>query len=161
MSDRNVSQRNMNLLLERSKSVEFYTYLDSIFEAAPELADFSYLISDVEIGGSREERLTKDPIVISGRELCSIVKKDKVQFIWAVFSAFDGAPAVPAELPYADGNPSFWKDSPKPQIPEAKFEIVCWDSSSTLFIGIHAYTAAKLLQRYPDIQDLDEYNRND
>ena len=149
----------MNLLLERSKFVEYYTYLDPVFRAAPEFVDFTFLISDIEIGGGCE-RLAKGPLVISGRELQAIVEKEKVQFIWAVLSAFDREPAIPDELPYADGNPGLWKGSPKPQNSGEKFEIVCWDSGSTLFIGIEASTAEKLRQRYPDIQDLDEYNKN-
>jgi hypothetical protein len=149
----------MNLLLERSKFVDYYTYLDPIFQAAPELADFTYLISDLEIGGGCE-RLAKGPLVLSGIELQAIVENEQVQFIWAVLSAFDREPAIPAELPYADGNQALWKGSPKPQISDAKFEIVCWDSASTLFIGVEASTAAKLQQKYPDIQDLDEYNQN-
>jgi hypothetical protein len=150
----------MNLLLKRSKFVEYYTYLDPIFHAAPELVDYTFLVSDIEIGWCSSERLAKDPLVISGRELQAIVAKEKVQFIWAVLSAFDHEPVIPEELPYANGNPKLWVDSPKPQIANAKFEIVCWDSGSTLFIGIESSTAAKLRQKYPDIQDLDEYNRN-
>jgi hypothetical protein len=149
----------MNLLLHRSNFVDFYTYLDPIFEAAPELADFTFLISEIELGCQRDERLASEPSIISGHELRAIVESRKVQFIWAVLSAFDDKPAVPTELPFADGNSRFWEGSPKPQISDAKFEIVCWDSSATLFIGIEAATATKLRHRYPDILDLDDYNR--
>lgn len=39
----------MNLILEKSQFVDFYTYLDPIFEAVPQLADFQYLISDPQV----------------------------------------------------------------------------------------------------------------
>lgn len=149
----------MNLLLEHSKFVKYHTYLGPIFSAAPELAEFTYLISNVEVGATSDHRLASDPLVISGRELRSLVEKEKVQFIWAVLSAFDHEPDVPAELPYADGNRRFWEGSPRPQIAKAKFEIVCWDSSATLFIGVGDSTGAKLLKKYPDIRDLDGHNR--
>jgi len=149
----------MNLLLEHSKFVEYYTYLGPIFEAAPELAEFTYLISDLETAGETDGRLARGPIVITGRDLRAIVTERKVQFIWAVLSAFDHEPAIPPELPYADGNTGFWTDAPRPQMRDAKFEIVCWDSSATLFIGLEAATAAKIQKRYPDTRDLDAYNR--
>jgi len=149
----------MNLLLEHSKFVDYYTYLDPIFEVAPELAEFTYLISDIEIVGEIDERLAHGPIVISGRNLRAIVEEKKVQFIWAVLSAFDHEPTIPTELPYADGNSGLWADSPRPQMRDAKFEIVCWDSGATLFIGLEPAVGEKLKQRYPDIRDLDAYNR--
>ncbi len=111
-----LSQRRMNLLLSRSKFVECYTYLDPIFEAAPELADFTFLITDIELGNHRDERLASEPIIISGHELRVMVEAKKIQFIWAVLSAFDHKPIVPSELPFADGNLQFWEGSPKPQI---------------------------------------------
>ena len=149
----------MNLLLEHSKFVDYYTYLDPIFDAAPELADFTYLISNVEVAGEVDERLTCSPIVISGFQLRAIVKEKKVQFVWAVLSAFDHDPMIPAELPYADGNSGFWTGSPRPQAHGAKFEIVCWDSGATLLIGIEPEVAMKIKQRFSDIQDLDAYNQ--
>lgn len=149
----------MNLLLEHSKFVEYYTYLDPIFAAAPELADFTFLISDIEIAGETDERLARDPMVIQGRELRAIVEDKKVQFIWAVLSAFDHQPKIPEELPYADGNSGFWSGSPRPQLSDAKLEIVCWDSSATLFIGLDPSTVAKIQQRFPDIRDLNVYNQ--
>lgn len=154
-----VRLRKMNLLLHNSKFVDCYTYLDPIFEAAPEFVDFIFLISEIELGSQRDERLVSEPSIISGHELRSIVEAKKLQFIWAVLSAFDHKPTIPTDLPFADGNSRLWQGSPKPQISAANFEIVCWDSSATLFIGIEASTAARLIRRYPDIQDLDDYNR--
>jgi hypothetical protein len=152
----------MNLILEKSKFVEHYTYLDPIFDTAPEFAEFTYLISDLAIlspNSFTDTKLSDNPLVISGRVLRDIVQKDKIQFVWAVLSGFDREPIIPSELPYADGNPNFWQGVPTPQIPEAQFEIVCWDSGATLFIGIDSLVAEKLRRKYPDILDLDEENQ--
>ena len=148
----------MNLILHKSKFVDYYTYLNPIFDAVPEFASFTYLVSDLECHGSKDERLSGSPVVMSGLALREIVQKEKVQFVWAVFSAFDHEPSIPSDLPYADGNSEFWQGSPTPQLKDALFEIVCWDSGATLFIGIDPNIAAKLKARYPDIRDLDEAN---
>jgi hypothetical protein len=148
----------MNLILQNSRFVDFHTYLDPIFEAVPELADFTYLISDHEVGWCADKRLAHSPMVIAGHELKKIVDGEKVQFIWAVLSAFNHVPIVPKKPPYADGNPGFWRGTPMPQMPDASFEIVCFDSSATLFIGVDASIAEKLRRKYPDIRILEEEN---
>ena len=82
------------------------------------------------------------------------------QFIWGVFSAIDPSDSYDGSVvPYADGNTKFWMGSPRPQLSQAKFEIVCWDSSATLFIGIDDSLVQKLVGIYPDISNLDEINR--
>lgn len=148
----------MNLILQNSKFVDFHTYLDPIFDAGPELAGFTYLVSDLEVGFSSDRRLLHSPIVITGHELKKIVDGEKVQFVWAVLSAFTHAPKMPGKPPYADGNPGFWHGSPEPQIPDASFEIVCFDSSATLFIGVDESIAEKLRGKYPDIRLLEDGN---
>jgi len=153
-----VGHQKMNLILYNSKYVNLYTYLDPIFDAVPEFANFYYLVTDLECCGSDDERLSGEPVVISGFTLHEIIQKDEVQFIWGVFSAFNREPSIPTELPSADGNSKFWEGSPTPQIKNAMFEIVCWDSTATLFIGIDHDIAAKLKVRYPDILDLDQEN---
>jgi hypothetical protein len=149
----------MNLILENSDSVEFYTYLDPIFEALPELKKYDYLISDLEINGCSDTRLHKETLTISGQALSEVTEKEKVQFIWGVFSAYEKAPLMIKELPYADGNRDFWRGIPTPQAKEALFEIVAWDSTCTLFIGISDELAARLKELYPDIKDLDIENK--
>ena len=104
--------------------------------------------------------LQKDPVVIDGGLLNEIIQNHKVQFDWGVFSGFrEKIDRLPVDLPYADGNRDFWGGSPKPQLPGAAVEIVCWDSTCTLFIGVDDGVAAKLKEIYPDIRDLDEENR--
>jgi hypothetical protein len=151
----------MNLILENSACMEYHTYFGKLFESVPELSSYSYLISGLDTNGSTDERLRSDVVVLSGEELAAIVREHDVQFIWAVLSAFREIPkALPLELPFADGNPNFWRGSPRPQLPGATFEIVCFDSGCTLFIGVDAGLAANLKSVYPDIRDLDERNRH-
>lgn len=80
----------------------------------------------------------------------------EVQIIWAVLSAFKKEPKEIGELiPFADGNSELWKGSPKPQLKSAIFEIVCWDSSSTLFIGVSDEIGKDLILSYPDIKKIE------
>ena len=147
----------MNLISYASKHVDFYTYLDRLFVAAPELEGYTYLITEVEINRGQHILLNSDPVVISGRELRHIVESEDIQFIWAVLSAFSGEVTIPEDLPFADMNGELWTTTVKPQIEESDFEIVCWDSTATLFIGIDDSVASKLSAYDPDIQSLDNY----
>jgi len=149
----------MNLIIEKSKFVDYYTYLDPIFSSIPEFREMYWLISDLEVTYCPDTRLHDDPVLIDGKSLNEIVQRNKIQFIWAVLSGFIKKPKrIPEELPYADGNPDFWKGIPKPQAIGAEIEIVCWDSTYTLFINANEHVAAKLKELYPDIQDLDKNN---
>lgn len=146
----------MNLILRESRCVDCFTYLDELFRGVPRLQDYYFLLSDLEVTGWPVE---ESSIVVSGSELFRIIEGEKVQFIWGVLSAFKEEPVVPAELPFADGNEGVWVVGAKPQCVRAEFEIVCWDSSSTLFIGVDEELGAELREFYPDIQCLDEFVR--
>lgn len=150
----------MNLILEKSKYVDYYTYIDKIFSKIPQLRKLHWLITDLEFNYCTEPSLQGDaPIFIDGKSLNKIVQASKIQFIWAVFSGYkDRLKNIPEELPYANGNPNFWKGKPKPQANGAEIEIVCWDSSYTLFINVSIDVAKKLKELYPDIHDLDKKN---
>ena len=143
----------MNLLLTDSKHVDFYTYLDQLFEVIPRFQSYNYLVSDLVA----PNWTSKDSVTISGTDLFQLITYSKVQFIWGVFSAFTEIPIIPSDLPYADGNSSLWKPNSKLQCVGAEFEIVCWDSGSTLFIGVDEALASDLKSLYPDIQQLDAY----
>ena len=140
--------------------MKWYTYLDGIFMNVPELCEYYWLISDLEVNCCPDPKLNSDPVVIDGNTLCEIVQENKIQFIWAVLSGFKNEIlSIPDELPFADGNRDLWVGSPRPQAQGAEVEIVCWDSTCTLFIGIDESTSAKLQLMYPDIKDLDQENK--
>lgn len=151
----------MNLIVENSKYVDYYTFLDDVFDAIPELQEMDWLITDLELNYVDDPRLFQEPIIIDGASLNEILQKTKMQFIWAVLSGYsEKLTVIPADYPYADGNPNFWEGSPKPQVRDAQIEIVCWDSTCTLFINFNPSMAAKLKELYPDIKDLDRVNKS-
>ncbi|MHC4563304.1 MAG: hypothetical protein ACYS8X_11085 [Planctomycetota bacterium] len=157
----------MNLILDNSEYVRYYTHLDDVFLRIPELRQYHWLISNLEANylftdrgnGQSDERLRGDVVLIDGETLNEILQSNDVQFIWGVFSAFrQPVQTLPEELPWADGG-DFWIGSPQPQAMGAEMEIVAWDSSCTLFINVPPGMAKTLREMYPDIQDLDEMNR--
>ncbi|PJZ76315.1 hypothetical protein [Leptospira neocaledonica] len=148
----------MNLILEKSRYVRFYTDLSPLFSAIPDLMEYTYFVSDLEHNGCEDPRFQNSDFAISGTDLYEIVKEKEIQFIWGVFSAFKFSLNITEPFPSADGNPSFWQGIPKPQAKGAEFEIVCWDSSYTLFIGVSEEIANSLKTLYPDIKNLDQEN---
>ena len=150
----------MNLILENSEYVDYYTYLDKLFLDIPKFQELYWLISDIEYNFCSNSKLMADPILIDGISLNKILQKENIQFIWGVFSGFSEKPkSVPKNIPYANNNPDFWKGSPNPQANGAEIEIVCWDSTLTLFINTSEEIAEKLKTIYPDIKNLDEQNK--
>jgi hypothetical protein len=47
-----------------------------------------------------------------------------------------------------------------PQFDGADFEIVCWDSSCVLMIGVGEDVAAEFKAFFPETVDLDKFNRS-
>ncbi|EOO41467.1 hypothetical protein IIU_00483 [Bacillus cereus VD133] len=133
----------MNFILHGSK----HTVLASVFDSFQgREKEFNWLITDMEIVAHQEEKLIRDypkmsyPIVwIAGEDLSNLVKKYNPQFIWGVLSAFDKSINIDIHNllvePYANGNEGLWVPSPNIQHPQAKLEIVCWDSYVTLFFS--------------------------
>jgi hypothetical protein len=93
---------------------------------------------------------------ISGVELEEFLNAHTVQFIWAVFSAFPiGFRREVAEAPYIDDNPLYWQGvEVSPQLSDALFEIVCWDSSATILIGLHPEAERQFASVYPETRSL-------
>ena len=148
------------MILEKSEFVRYYTFLDALFNGIEEFRKSYWLISDHELNHDEAERLNSHPVLISGEKLRKLLSEVKTQFIWGVLSAFEN-PEIDLNqpLPFADGNPEFWSGSPRPQHPDASFEIVCWDSSCTLFVGVNSRVAVQLKKIFPDIKDLDMENQ--
>ncbi|MGK8430128.1 hypothetical protein OF864_09705 [Bacillus cereus] len=133
----------MNFILYASK----HTVLASVFDSFQgREKEFNWLIAEMEIVAHQEEKLIRDypkmshPIVwIAGEDLSNLVKKYNPQFIWGVLSAFDKSINIDINNllvePYANGNEGLWVPSPNIQHPQAKLEIVCWDSYVTLFFS--------------------------
>jgi len=160
----------VNLLLEGALSdMPYVTDMRAVFGALPGLCvEHDWLISDLEriwigkdyVPGTPDQRLASHPLLISGNELEELLSGHDIQFCWAVFSALPAGLTPEYEHePFADGNQGFWIGSPQPQLTQAKMEIVCWDCSKTLLIGVDEDLARRFKARFPQAVDLDLYNR--
>ncbi|EDP97816.1 hypothetical protein U8527_05675 [Kordia algicida OT-1] len=147
----------MNLIQENTDSITFFTSLRNIEQWLEiSLDDFDFHFTDVSGGWSE----IKSPMWITGEDLNLIIKEFDYQFEWAVISVYPkGTTPKLSDKPYADGNPNFWSGSPKKQLKDSIFEIICWDSTATLFIQLPHELAQKLLKNAPGISDLDQQNK--
>lgn len=147
----------MNYIQANSRRIPWFTNLVDVFDWLEIKAeDYDWHFSDVEGGWSE----LSDPSWVKGEELAKNLAIFNYQFDWAVISAYPkGTTPFTSEKPYADGNPEFWSGIPKKQLSDSLFEIVCWDSSATLFIDLPLNMQQKLLKNAPDIKDLNKQNK--
>lgn len=146
----------MNLILERSERVSFYTDMGLVFEATGlRASDFDWYISDIDTNGGSAQFSDQDRW-LAGIELECFLATHTVQFIWAVFSAFPvGFRRHIDQAPYVDDNPRYWQGvEVSPQLADALFEIVCWDSSATLLIALPQDAEGRFVRTYPETRDL-------
>jgi hypothetical protein len=145
----------MNLVLESSEQVPFYTDMRSTLTAmGVDASVYDWFVSDVETNITVPALVDGD-VWMTGDELSRMLAHD-VQFIWGVFSAVPRGYrfAVPVP-PTVDGNSSFWRPPEvQPQLEGACFEIVCWDSSATVLVGVSSIQAERFLATYPDTMPL-------
>ncbi len=173
-------------ILECSKQMPLHTDMRRVFEAIKDRqTDYNWLITDIDHyedvrrSAANEsfddsefrddltyyslDALDKDTVWIDGEELTKIINGNDIQFVWAVFSGFRKNINIdPEDLivePYADGNPNFWIEYPKIQHPLAEIEIVCWDSTSTLFFCIDEELGNMFKEHFLDSIDLATYNK--
>ena len=148
----------MNYIQEKAKGVGFYTSLRDVGAWLEiNLSDYDWNISDID--GAWPE--LDDPSWIRGEDLAAKLNEYDYQFVWAVLSAFPkSTEPFTTDEPFADGNSDFWEGEPKKkQLKNSEFEIVCWDSSATLFIGLPDSLGITLLANAPGIKDLNKENR--
>ena len=154
-------QARHNLILEGSAKIPFYTDMLWVMEMLgwDACRNYHWLANDMELDCGVV--LPDDPAVLSGEALERVLRDHPdVQYIWAAFSA------VPRHIALADievheavlpdvQSADFWHGVPVPQHPQAEFEIICWDSSATLFIGLPDVLAQRLIAAFPDCRVLD------
>ncbi|EOW9550263.1 hypothetical protein ACO11T_001429 [Vibrio fluvialis] len=147
----------MNYIQENTSEVDFYTSMNDVAHWLEiDLKDYDWHISDIE--GAWPE--LNDPSWVRGEELAAKLDEFNYQFVWSVISAFPkGTKPFTTDKPFADGNSEFWEGEPEKQLKNALFEIVCWDSSATLFIGLTDALGKKLLANAPGIKDLNKENK--
>ena len=146
----------MNYIQRNTSEVDFYTSMSDVARWLDiNLKDYDWHISDIE--GAWLD--LDDPSWLEGEELASKLEEFDYQFVWAVISVFPkGSKPFVSDKPFADGNHEFWNGNPEKQLQDSLFEIVCWDSSATLFIGLPEHLAIKLQANAPGIKDLNKEN---
>jgi hypothetical protein len=68
-------------------------------------------------------------------------------------------PAALDMYPFADGNESLWTPGVKIQHALADVEIVCWDSTATMFLTRDEDLTRRFREFFAEAIDLDEFNR--
>jgi len=146
----------MNLILENTDQVQFFTNMREIFFAAEILvSDFDWYISDVETNLTPDEFSPEDRWM-SGEELAALIQARDIQFIYAVFSALpkDFRPVCLA-APSVSDNRNYWSGADiAPHLEGALFEIVCWDSSATILINLPDDAQHAFVAKYSDTRPL-------
>jgi hypothetical protein len=151
----------MNLILEKTDQVPYFTNMRVVFDALRvDCEDFDWYVSDLETNITVPE-LGEGGRWFSGRELKRLITEKSIQFIWGVFCAVESGKRLEIDTePYANGNPDFWKpDGSAVQLNGALFEIVCWDSSATLLIGIPETAGEAFCKAYPDAKRIEDVAR--
>lgn len=146
----------MNLILERAENIPFFTDMRATLRALGiSASDFDWYVSDIETNYCGDDLSSEDQW-ISGKELRHLLDRNDIQFIWAVFSAVPvGHRPTVSTAPYIEGNPDYWTGSEvRPQLPEAVFEIACWDSSATILVGLPEENEAHFLAVFPEAESL-------
>lgn len=142
----------MNLILENSTRIPWFTDVGATFSAmGVDPRAYDWYVSDVETGAPFPV-LNKGNLWVTGEDLAKALLGEPTQFMWGVFSAFPPGVRVAVEkAPSADGNPAFWRSPDvRPQLPGACFEVVCWDSSATLLVGVSQEQADRYLRTPPE-----------
>jgi hypothetical protein len=144
--------------------MRYHTDLRKVFEAINDRQnEYNWLLSDLECNHYPDTRIPYPPpnyLWLNGKDISDIVYTHDIQFIWGVLSGFKLDKALrldPTVIPYAE-NPALWTTDPQIQHPEASVEIVCWDSTSTLFLSNDDELSRLFRKYFSRSQDLKEYN---
>ncbi|GAB7127747.1 hypothetical protein JCM19000A_22540 [Silvimonas sp. JCM 19000] len=146
----------MNLILEKTRAVTFFTDMAQVLAASQLKAeDYDWYISDIAFNGG-PAHFSREDQWMTGPELKALLAHPPFQFEWAVFSAVQpGARPPVLNAPYADGNPDYWHGTEiRPQLPGALFEIACWDNSAVILVGLPDAATAAFRATFADAKPL-------
>jgi hypothetical protein len=155
----------MNGLIILELNCNYFTNLAEVFDIIGDRAlEYNWLLSNYDCNIYPSEKIpTNERFVwLCGDELVNILKKDEIQFIWGVATAYEKGIALidvlQYPLPFADGNANLWNPSITMQNPLADIEIIPWDSTFLIVIAKSKELIEKFAKEYPDSNDLAEYN---
>ena len=150
----------MNIILEGAGHVRYFTDMEETLDALGISArDYDWFVSDVETNCGEDVFSLKDRWM-SGDELQASLG-NHIQFIYGVFSAFPPGQRRTIEIPpCVYDNASYWSGTAiSPQLPDALFEIACWDSSATILIGMPRVAISSFKRRFPGAKPLESIRR--
>lgn len=150
----------MNLILEGDGSVRHFTDMGEILDAlGMSASDYDWFVSDIETNLG-EDIFGWGDRWISGRELQASLAHG-IQFIYGVFSAFPkGYRRTIEASPGVYDNANYWSGGVvSTQLPDALFEIACWDSSATILVGLPEQASIAFVERYPAAKRLESVRR--
>ena len=147
----------MNIFLESTDAVPYFTDVGgTLCSLGVSVSEFDWYVSDIETNIIFDGLPQVDGWV-NGPELAQCLLHPDLQFIWGVFSAFPRGMRVDVPRPPdADGNGRYWRDADSltPQLNGALFELVCWDSSATILVGITSEQADRYKELHPQAKIL-------
>ncbi len=151
----------MNLIIKDSSQMPLHTDIKLIFDALEgRQREFNWLIADHE---TYPDIFNEKIILLSGDELTDIVTHNKIQFIWGILSAFDKSIDIDitnlSVIPTIGGEWKYGGEDVHTQNPLAIAEIICVDSSYTIFLSKDEDLSNRFLRHYSDAQDLHQWNR--
>lgn len=156
----------MNLIIKDTPQMAGHTDIKLIFDALEgRQKEFNWLITEHEsyCWPSGEDIFDDVIILLSGDELTDIVTHNNIQFVWGILSAFDKSVDIDINnldiIPTFDGNWRYGGEDVHPQHPLAVAEIVCVDSSYTMFLSKDEDLSSRLIRHYSDARDLHQWNR--
>jgi hypothetical protein len=154
-----------SLLEGRCARMPGYTDLKTVFEVfGGREREYDWLLTELECNFPPELQ-DGGAWFFSGSDLSDLVRRQDppIQFIWAVLTGFDRGTSVDLAhldmVPDANGNPDFWRGAPRIQYPNARVELVCFDSSLTLLITEDADLTSRFRAGFPEAVDLESFNR--
>ncbi len=123
--------------------------------------EYNWLLSDMECYYNDKKNdaiFHSEYTFLTGDEITDIVNSDDIHWAFAVCSGFAKnislKDILKHKLPYADGNPDFWKDDVNLQHPLATVELVPWDSTFFLFLSKNDELVDEFMKAYPLSYDL-------
>lgn len=156
----------MNLIMIDSEQMPYHTDVRLIFDALEgRQKEFNWLITGHECVSwtSIIEALDEEVVFLSGEKFTDIVNENGIQFIWGILSAFDKSVDIDvknlAVLPNFDGKWKYGGGDVQTQHPLAVAEIVCVDSSYTIFLSKDDDLSRRFMKHYSDAQDLHKWNK--